>query len=229
MKDEELDSPPVVCFSILLFDRWDILACIDKEEAMLCISMITDLPEYKKRTSGMTSALFKPSPQAQLSAPPMIEPGVYTLTDATWSMAMDLSGKDGKSLISYTKHSLDNQMVSPNFAFGIVRHFRDVYSRLIWPQWQIIPLGAGYCIRNVKSGLYVTVDNSLQEDTTLVTTKYPVSWDIIVKGGITQRSEDGITVVSVWRSFIVQTHSMLTSVVYLSEYLVSSGPRATYL
>ncbi|EIM84730.1 uncharacterized protein STEHIDRAFT_158446 [Stereum hirsutum FP-91666 SS1] len=136
--------------------------------------MITGLPEYKKRTSGMTSAVFQPPPQAQLSAPPMIEPGVYTLTDATWSMAMDLSGKDSKSLISYTKHSLDNQM------------------------WQIIPLGAGYCIRNVKSGLYVTVDNSLQEDTTLVATKYPVSWDIIVKGGITQRSEDGVTVVVKW-------------------------------
>lgn len=191
--------------------------------------MITGLTEYKKRTSGPTTALFKPPPQDQLSAPPMIEPGVYTLIDATWGMAMDLSGKDNKSLIAYTKHGLDNQMVSPNFAFGIVRHFkfRDVYSRLICPQWQIIPLGAGYCIRNVQSRLYVTVDNTLQEGTTLVTTRYPVSWDIIVKGML-QRSEDGITVVSVRRSFFVQTQSMLTSAVHLSEYLVSSGPRATY-
>lgn len=189
--------------------------------------MITGLTEYKKRTSGMTSTLFKPPPQAQLSAPPMIEPGVYTLTDATWGMAIDLSGKDNRSLISYTKHGLDNQMVSPNVAFGMVRHFRVVYSRLIWPKWEIIPLGAGYAIRNPQSRLYMTVDNTLQEETVLVATKYPVSWDIVVKG-MMRRSEDGITVVSVRDFALVQNHSMLTSVVYLSEYLVSSGPRASY-
>lgn len=49
----------------------------------------------------------------------MLEAGVYTFIDATWSHAMDLSGKDNRSLIAYPKHGLDNQMVSQTLALGI--------------------------------------------------------------------------------------------------------------
>lgn len=43
----------------------------------------------------------------------------------------------------------------------------------------------------------MTVDNSLQEDTLLVTTDYPVSWDIQIVKGIPKRSDEGYTVMSV--------------------------------
>lgn len=42
-------------------------------------------------------------------------------------------------------------------------------------QWEISPMGAGYSIRSVHNGNYVTIESGLA-DGTVVANPYPVSW-----------------------------------------------------
>ncbi|EIM84729.1 uncharacterized protein STEHIDRAFT_158445 [Stereum hirsutum FP-91666 SS1] len=118
---------------------------------------------------------FLSSKRSSLNPPIMLQTGVYTITDATWNTAMDLSGKDNKSVISYTKHGMDNQL------------------------WEIIPLGAGYAIRSIRKGTYITVDNALEEESFVIATDFPVAWDIEVSRVVADRKDDeGVTVSIKW-------------------------------
>jgi hypothetical protein len=40
------------------------------------------------------------------------EPGVYTVTDVRWGMALDLSNGDNRSPIAFGSHGWENQQVS---------------------------------------------------------------------------------------------------------------------
>lgn len=65
-------------------------------------------------------------------------------------------------------------------------------------QWEIIPLGAGYAIRSIRKGTYVTVDNALEEESFVIATDFPVAWDIEVSRVVADRKDDeGVTVRSV--------------------------------
>ncbi|KAI0065086.1 hypothetical protein BV25DRAFT_1799019, partial [Artomyces pyxidatus] len=87
-----------------------------------------------------------------------LDPGVYTLTDVRWGMALDLSGGDGRSAIGFAKHGWENQ------------------------QWEWSPLGAGYTIRSVQSQAYLAVDNfnNIQNGRAapIVTSSFPACWDM---------------------------------------------------
>ncbi|TFY75247.1 hypothetical protein EWM64_g8765, partial [Hericium alpestre] len=111
------------------------------------------------------------SPQIPLPEPRPIpyqklEPGVYTITDATWGTALDLSGGDNKSAIAFSVHEWDNQ------------------------QWDFIPLGPGYAIRSVHNGSYLTMDGRLHDNVPLVTTPFPVSWEVEVYNGGEDEDDD---------------------------------------
>ena len=45
-------------------------------------------------------------------------------------------------------------------------------------QWLFAPLGDGYTIRSVLSGLYLTVEAGVSEGAVLVATPFPVSWKV---------------------------------------------------
>lgn len=88
-------------------------------------------------------------------------------------------------------------------------------------QWEIVPLGAGYAIRSIRKGAYVTVDNALEEGSFVIVTDFPVAWDIEVSRVVADRKDDeGVTVRSVNMTVIVGYPSQIQS---CCGALVSSG------
>ncbi|KAJ3547396.1 hypothetical protein NM688_g5408 [Phlebia brevispora] len=80
--------------------------------------------------------------------------GVYSLINAGSGTVLDLSGGDGTSIIGFPPHHGPNQ------------------------QWLFTPLGEGYTIRSVSSGLYLTVENSILDNAGIVASPFPVTWKI---------------------------------------------------
>ncbi|KAA1473288.1 hypothetical protein DENSPDRAFT_742293, partial [Dentipellis sp. KUC8613] len=95
-----------------------------------------------------------------------LEPGVYTITDASWGTALDLSGGDNRSAIAFSVHGWENQ------------------------QWEFVPLGPGYAIKSVHNGSYLTMDGRLHDNVPLITTPFPVSWDVEVYSGGEEDDDD---------------------------------------
>jgi len=82
-----------------------------------------------------------------------LAPGIYKIENASIpDCVIDLSGVDNKTIIGFSAHGWENQ------------------------QWEISPLGAGYSIRSVHTGNYVTIESGLANGTTVVANPYPVSW-----------------------------------------------------
>lgn len=45
-------------------------------------------------------------------------------------------------------------------------------------KWEVKPLGAGYSIRSVLNGRYLTVENGANDGAHIIATPYPVSWSV---------------------------------------------------
>ncbi|EIW77949.1 carbohydrate-binding module family 13 protein [Coniophora puteana RWD-64-598 SS2] len=82
-----------------------------------------------------------------------IHAGIYQLVQFGGETAMDLSAGDNRTLIAYGKHESDNQ------------------------KWEFSPLGAGYSIKGMHSGTYLTCE-TVQMNATIIATPYPVSWSV---------------------------------------------------
>jgi len=79
--------------------------------------------------------------------------GVYTMRNSAASETMmDLSGGDSKSIIGFPGHGLENQ------------------------QWHFERLGAGWSIRSVHTGSYLTIEKGLGDRFPVVANAYPVAW-----------------------------------------------------
>lgn len=88
-------------------------------------------------------------------------------------------------------------------------------------QWEIIPLGAGYAIRSIRRGTYITVDNSLEEEAFVVASDFPVAWDIQVSAVVAARKDDeGVTVRSVNTNIMADILLQCNDLVFL-QYQVA--------
>ncbi|PBK99102.1 hypothetical protein ARMGADRAFT_490573 [Armillaria gallica] len=45
-------------------------------------------------------------------------------------------------------------------------------------QWEVTAFGAGYVIRSKFDGAYLTVDSAIADNVAIVTSPYPVTWDL---------------------------------------------------
>lgn len=111
-------------------------------------------------------------------------PGIYRLECTSSSLCADLSGKDFrtvigeilfsvqtgelKGLIGFGVHDGDNQQVS------MTTHAKTIAEG---GQWELTALGAGFAIRSVYNGAYLSIDLG-SERKNIVGTMFPVSWDI---------------------------------------------------
>ena len=75
-----------------------------------------------ERAARLSAARRAVIPSVQQKPSRKLEPGVYTVTDVRWGLALDLSGADSRSLIAFGSHGWENQQVSVVaarlFAFG---------------------------------------------------------------------------------------------------------------
>ncbi|KAH9173194.1 hypothetical protein EDB89DRAFT_1812301, partial [Lactarius sanguifluus] len=87
-----------------------------------------------------------------------LEPGLYTVTDVRWGMALDLSGADNRSVIAFGSHGWENQ------------------------QWEFQSCGSGFVIKSVSAGLFLAVEDlqGLHRDgsTEVVAGHFPMCWDM---------------------------------------------------
>ncbi|KAH9058120.1 hypothetical protein EDB87DRAFT_953047 [Lactarius vividus] len=101
-----------------------------------------------------------------------LEPGVYTVTDVRWGMALDLSGADNRSVIAFGPHGWENQ------------------------QWEFQSCGSGFIIKSVSAGLFLALEDlqGLHRDgsTEVVAGQFPMCWDMeIMDNGSADNEEDG--------------------------------------
>jgi len=79
-----------------------------------------------------------------------LKPGIYKILNyEVVNKALDLSAADNKTVIAFPEHGWANQ------------------------QWEFARLGAGYSIRSVHNGQYLTIETSMQD---VVANIFPVSW-----------------------------------------------------
>ncbi|KAG7094027.1 hypothetical protein E1B28_007649 [Marasmius oreades] len=87
-----------------------------------------------------------------------LKPGTYKIVNVKGGTAIDLSSEDGKSVIAFTeKYQGDSNQ-----------------------QWTFERLGAGYSIRNVRNGAYLSVNLKNAIGQPIETSYYPVSWELVV-------------------------------------------------
>ncbi|KII84904.1 carbohydrate-binding module family 13 protein [Plicaturopsis crispa FD-325 SS-3] len=87
------------------------------------------------------------------------EPGVYRIVNFRSGTALDLSAGDKKTIMGFPSHGGENQ------------------------QWEFQTLGAGFSIRNVAYGLYISGAEGIREGIALVASPFPVSWVVEVDEG----------------------------------------------
>ncbi|KAK0455691.1 uncharacterized protein EV420DRAFT_1552763 [Desarmillaria tabescens] len=90
-----------------------------------------------------------------------LKPGIYGIQLADPNLEkgnthVDLSGQDLRTIIGFSGHDGDNQ------------------------RWEFATLGAGYSIRSVYNGTYLSIDfKALNERRPhIVASSFPVSWDV---------------------------------------------------
>ncbi|KAH9032226.1 hypothetical protein EDB85DRAFT_1827446, partial [Lactarius pseudohatsudake] len=101
-----------------------------------------------------------------------LEPGLYTVTDVRWGMALDLSGADNRSVIAFGSHGWENQ------------------------QWEFQSCGSGFVIKSVSAGVFLALEDlqGLHRDgsTEVVAGQFPMCWDMeIMDNGSADNEEDG--------------------------------------
>lgn len=111
-------------------------------------SHLVPLQFVSGRMLGLSDSTSSPMEQIRDLAP-----GIYKIENVSIrDCVLDLSGVDNKTIIGFSAHGWENQ------------------------QWEISPLGAGYSIKSVHTGNYVTIESGLANGTTVVANPYPVSW-----------------------------------------------------
>ena len=113
-------------------------------------------------------------------AAPSFKPGVYLLTSAKCESVLDLSSGDNKTVIGFPLHGLGNQQVCcPRSAWYLTFGTNPCSI-----QWKFEPLGAGFSIESVSSGLYMTTQFDIHPDGgkgwQIVVGTYPVAWQVEV-------------------------------------------------
>ncbi|KAI0315945.1 hypothetical protein OF83DRAFT_1061200 [Amylostereum chailletii] len=92
------------------------------------------------------------------SSPRTLDPTVYILSDKRWGSTLDLSGGDNRSAIAFGHHGWENQ------------------------QWEFSKLGAGFAIRNIRNGGYLSIADfgalAREGGAPVVATSFPMSWDV---------------------------------------------------
>jgi len=83
----------------------------------------------------------------------LIRPGIYQLVQFEGAIAIDLSGWDNTTVLGYERHQNGNQ------------------------KWEFDPLGAGYSVKCIHSGRYLTCER-VQVGAPVIATPYPVSWGV---------------------------------------------------
>lgn len=90
-----------------------------------------------------------------------LKPGIYRIQLADPNpeksdIHIDLSGQDLRTIIGFSSHDGDNQ------------------------RWEFATLGAGYSIRSVYNGSYLSIDFKALHDLRphVVASSFPVSWDV---------------------------------------------------
>jgi hypothetical protein len=46
------------------------------------------------------------------------------------------------------------------------------------PQWEFSALGKGWTVKNVASGLYLTIEKGIGAGVPIVASEYPVAWNV---------------------------------------------------
>jgi len=89
--------------------------------------------------------------------PVSIEPGVYEVKNDLLGTTVDFNEVDRKSVVGFQYHGKGNQ------------------------QWEFAPLGRGWTIRNVSSGLYLTLEKGIGAGVPIVASEYPAAWNVQIE------------------------------------------------
>ncbi|KAI9439118.1 hypothetical protein H4582DRAFT_117902 [Lactarius indigo] len=124
-----------------------------------------------ERTARIAAARRPVLPAVQ-KASRKLEPGLYTVTDVRWGMALDLSGADNRSVIAFGSHGWENQ------------------------QWEFQSCGSGFVVKSVSSGLFLALEDlqGLHRDgsTEVVAGQFPMCWEMeVMDNGSADSEEDG--------------------------------------
>jgi hypothetical protein len=88
-----------------------------------------------------------------------IEPGVYEIKNDLLGTTVDFNEVDRKSVVAFQYHGKGNQ------------------------QWELAPLGKGWTIKSVSSGLYLTIEKGIGAGVPIVASEYPVAWNMQAEHG----------------------------------------------
>ena len=108
--------------------------------------------------------------------PISIEPGVYEIKNDILGATVDFNEVDRKSVVGYQYHGKGNQQVSSSPGTGVNLGRLNNNS-----QWEFAPLGKGWTIKNVSSGLYLTIEKGIGAGVPIVASEYPVAWSVQIE------------------------------------------------
>ncbi|KAF9260006.1 hypothetical protein L218DRAFT_622310 [Marasmius fiardii PR-910] len=108
---------------------------------------------------------------------PSLRPGTYKIMNVKGGTVIDISGADGTSVIAFTDrdHDDSNQQVKTKFH----RSFQETLTS--WKtvfKWTFDRFGAGYSIRSVRNGAYLSVNRRDPIGKPIESGFYPVSWEL---------------------------------------------------
>jgi len=89
--------------------------------------------------------------------PPSFDPGVYEIKNDVLGVSVDFNEMDRKSVVGYQYHGNGNQ------------------------QWEFAPLGKGWSIKSVSSGLYLTIEKGIGPGVPIVASEYPAAWNVQIE------------------------------------------------
>jgi len=85
------------------------------------------------------------------------EPGVYEIKNDLLGSTVELNEVDRKSVVGYQYTGKGNQ------------------------QWDFAPLGKGWTIKSVSSGLYLTLEKGIGAGVPIVASEYPAAWGVQIE------------------------------------------------
>ncbi|EIW84565.1 hypothetical protein CONPUDRAFT_100750, partial [Coniophora puteana RWD-64-598 SS2] len=144
----------VVGALLLLHQR---IASLERAIANMNVSQSRQVNGNEEFPEIIPSLSATSSPDVDTTRGP-IRAGVYLVARIEEDSAIDLSGDDGRTVIGYKIHKGNNQ------------------------KWEFSPMGAGYSIKCVGPGTYLSCEKE-QEGATVVAALNPVSWDITMLSG----------------------------------------------
>ena len=150
--------------------------------------------DLRAERAARLAAARRPALPTPQKASRKLEPGLYTATDLRWGMSLDLSGADNRSLIAFGSHGWENQQVSATLRLSFPFSGRLIVA-LSLAQWEFQSCGAGFVIKSVSSGQFLSLEDlqGLHRDgsTEVVTGQFPMCWEMEIMDNGSADDEDG--------------------------------------